>query len=1251
VFASDVDGESGYATTTATAIGAPTGLSVVAVSGHEIYLEWEDNSDIEWGFWIEASLDGADGWFVVDWAGEDAHDITLAGPFDPSTAYYFRVAAYSGWDVSAYSAVASDTTAAFPAYPTELLATTVSTTRIDLAWVDNADDELGYTLQRSLDGESWSDVPIIDHESANDTGVLAGNVYQYRVFAYNAAGESGYSTAQAATVPGAPANLTATPLDAWRIELDWDDPSGNSPVFYSVFAGTSPGFTPGPESLLVSELWSSEWTVEELEPLTSYYFKVMATDLYDQTSAASAADATTTDVPPSAPGTLEAQATGPNAIDLSWPQLSSNHSGFVIEHSTNALDFAAIQIDPPLSPSATGYTVDGLADGTKHYFRLKAINAGGGSAWSDVASDITPLAPPTDFEVSGTTHNTITLTWTDNSVNERGYEIVAVNYPYQPTMYAGANQTSFTYVVPDASWEYDFSIRAFNSTGFSAPATRGDVQTSELPPPAEPQLSVEYASATTVDLSWGSDFLVSSYQMQWDTDDDFEEGIAGWQDFDGGVNGFSLVVGGTSSRVWYFRLRARNHTADVWSAVLGPVNLPAADPSYPNRRIDLDAVSSGDDRVKDGTENLGAGTWIARDDEDFDRDGVPDFADGYASGGTGGNAGPDAAANFTPLHVMPIGFSFGDTITFWYDGSDPADVDISGDPQRGYVYTPGAGGLRIWTRNGGWGYVDEYEVAHGRDSRGLEDGGDYVTPGYAYTIADFAAFADEYGRITLYVEGVNGSEELGDYTVSVVAEHGTYTYVDALRFTVVGAELTAYRAGSRFGEAIPDSIEGMGEANLFYVQINNDAEERLDGYNIDGGNDRAVIPPVREGGPWSGDDDDLVRIRLHQLKVVPASGQVRIEFLPEEGQRPWVSNPVRIFDAEGNQLYFDGYEVGPPGYGVTVNTYELLTMDLANPQGPLAGLLSGDVDLWLEGVEATTHFGIQLLIATSGATDQVHMGLPDWRPELVTVAFTDGEGLDGIPMKDYYDDQNGNNECDPGESLGDTSITGPEYVRDTGRNKYALVQAGTRFHVQSRFKLDVPPELLEDPVMAWALADNSNFDLSPVELIQESPGSDYWSGLFQVEVAPDAIDVLDITWEWHIVMSDLELSERSQHTVLVCLAAPSTFPATSTSESPDATLAKWASESAAGQTGDTNILNALISRTNLEKIGAYTLPPRYPANHPWAHLERDTYEPLVAFKRGSCGHWADLFQVAANLEAVEVVKNGFITLRLPIGPT
>jgi hypothetical protein len=286
VFASDVGGESGYATTTATAIGAPTGLSATAVSGHEIYLEWEDNSDIEWGFWIEQSLNGTDGWFVVDWAGEDAEEISLAGPFDPSTAYYFRVAAYSGWDVSAYSGVASDTTAAFPAYPTELVATTVSTTRIDLAWVDNAADELGYILQRSLDGEEWSDVPIIDHESANDTGVLAGNVYQYRVFAYNAAGKSGYSTAQAATVPGAPANLTATPLDAWRIELDWDDPSGNSPVFYSVFAGTSPGFTPGPENMLVSELWSSEWTVEELEPLTSYYFKVMATDLYDQTSTA-----------------------------------------------------------------------------------------------------------------------------------------------------------------------------------------------------------------------------------------------------------------------------------------------------------------------------------------------------------------------------------------------------------------------------------------------------------------------------------------------------------------------------------------------------------------------------------------------------------------------------------------------------------------------------------------------------------------------------------------------------------------------------------------------------------------------------------------------------------------------------------------------------------------------------------------------------------------------------------------------------
>jgi mannan endo-1,4-beta-mannosidase len=88
-----------------------------------------------------------------------------------------------------------------PAAPSNLTASAVSSSRINLAWADNATNESGYTVERSTDGVNF--VPIANL-SANatsyaNTGLTSTTGYYYRVIAYTPTGGSPYSNTASAT--------------------------------------------------------------------------------------------------------------------------------------------------------------------------------------------------------------------------------------------------------------------------------------------------------------------------------------------------------------------------------------------------------------------------------------------------------------------------------------------------------------------------------------------------------------------------------------------------------------------------------------------------------------------------------------------------------------------------------------------------------------------------------------------------------------------------------------------------------------------------------------------------------------------------------------------------------------------------------------------------------------------------------------------------------------------------------------------
>jgi hypothetical protein len=84
-----------------------------------------------------------------------------------------------------------------PAAPSNLTATTISRTQINLSWVDNSDNEAGFKIERCKNANCTNFVEVAQ-VGANvttfaNTGLTKNTTYNYRVRAFNAGGNSAYS--------------------------------------------------------------------------------------------------------------------------------------------------------------------------------------------------------------------------------------------------------------------------------------------------------------------------------------------------------------------------------------------------------------------------------------------------------------------------------------------------------------------------------------------------------------------------------------------------------------------------------------------------------------------------------------------------------------------------------------------------------------------------------------------------------------------------------------------------------------------------------------------------------------------------------------------------------------------------------------------------------------------------------------------------------------------------------------------------
>src|SRR5262249_30482621 len=122
---------------------------------------------------------------------------------------------------------------------------------------------------------------------------------------------------------------------------------------------------------------------------TTYYYKVSAVNAVGEGPLSAEVSATPQVAPPAAPTNLSAAAVSVSQVNLTWADNSANETGFVVERATDS-SFTAGLTTASLGANATSYSATGLAAGTAYWFRVRATNAGGTSASSNVASATTP---------------------------------------------------------------------------------------------------------------------------------------------------------------------------------------------------------------------------------------------------------------------------------------------------------------------------------------------------------------------------------------------------------------------------------------------------------------------------------------------------------------------------------------------------------------------------------------------------------------------------------------------------------------------------------------------------------------------------------------------------------------------------------------------------------------------------------------------------------------------------------------------
>lgn len=336
-----------------------------------------------------------------------------------------------------------------PAAPTNILATAVSYSKIQLSWTDNSNNESGFEIYRA-DSQS-GEYTIVATTGANkvsylDSNLTAQTTYYYRIQAINKYGPSGFSPAESGgleygvyTVPTSVSALpnfnSLTPVKTGvtpNVTLGVSDRTDYYALKFGGYinisvAGTYTFYTTSDDG---SKLYIGGFTEGDRVVNNDYLqgptersgTKTLAVGKYpfyvtffeknggetlstsyagpgiskriipDSVFANKNSRATTLAMPPApaAPTTLAATALSSSQIQLTWADNSANETQFEIHRSVNDANNFKLFTTVGANGTAQGsFTDTALFANVQYFYKVLAKNEGGSSAFSNNAGTST----------------------------------------------------------------------------------------------------------------------------------------------------------------------------------------------------------------------------------------------------------------------------------------------------------------------------------------------------------------------------------------------------------------------------------------------------------------------------------------------------------------------------------------------------------------------------------------------------------------------------------------------------------------------------------------------------------------------------------------------------------------------------------------------------------------------------------------------------------------------------------------------
>ncbi len=176
---------------------------------------------------------------------------------------------------------------------------------------------------------------------------------------------------------------------------------------------------------------------------------------------------------PAAPSGLGASAISNSQINLTWTDGSNNETGFQVEHSTDGSAWTPVGTT---AANVVAYADGGLAQGTKYFYRVRAINAIGNSDYTSSASAVTTGAPPAPGSLGAAAYGAtaVRLTWLDQSNIESGYKIERsdnLGGSWGTITTTPANASSYLDTGRTAGHTYQYRVTTLSANGPSSAAS------------------------------------------------------------------------------------------------------------------------------------------------------------------------------------------------------------------------------------------------------------------------------------------------------------------------------------------------------------------------------------------------------------------------------------------------------------------------------------------------------------------------------------------------------------------------------------------------------------------------------------------------------------------------------------------------------------------------------------------------------------------------------------------------------------